>query len=393
MSVTVLASSLRTVRAGMLAVPSRVAARRPHLSCADVAEIDAEIRAGPRKYRKDVEQAAPNVARAAPSGPKSPNVSSMAFFKRKNPMEKLEAELSELRARAETLSNRHAAAEAAFVDAKARLQRHHLEADLDADDKARAKLEGAVAACAVTRDGYADALGEVQAQIADTEQRIATERAAAKRKAASEELARNLDAVEQALPDYLEAGRRLANALDAIHYHFEATQIATFVRNGQAQVEVAAAFVMQELHGTVGAIRDGAAPIPAPKAAAEPVAVIEPPRTETVFMMRSARFRDHAGVTRTARQYDDAEMPVQTAERALRRNVAVPVSDPRRANLKGVRGGFHPDPRAPDIVDLDDEEASRPPSSAPVTSNPHENFIVLDRSAENHTFQIDVPQL
>ncbi|KRQ99298.1 hypothetical protein [Bradyrhizobium valentinum] len=36
---------LRTVRAGMLAVPSRVAARLPHLSKHDVAEIDAEIRA------------------------------------------------------------------------------------------------------------------------------------------------------------------------------------------------------------------------------------------------------------------------------------------------------------------------------------------------------------
>ena len=36
---------LRTVRAGMLAVPSRCAARLPHLSKHDVAEIDAEIRA------------------------------------------------------------------------------------------------------------------------------------------------------------------------------------------------------------------------------------------------------------------------------------------------------------------------------------------------------------
>jgi len=36
---------LRTVRAGMLAVPSRIAARLPQLSRADVAEIDAEIRA------------------------------------------------------------------------------------------------------------------------------------------------------------------------------------------------------------------------------------------------------------------------------------------------------------------------------------------------------------
>jgi phage terminase Nu1 subunit (DNA packaging protein) len=36
---------LRTVRASMLAVPSRVAAQLPHLSRTDVAEIDAEIRA------------------------------------------------------------------------------------------------------------------------------------------------------------------------------------------------------------------------------------------------------------------------------------------------------------------------------------------------------------
>jgi len=39
-------SVLRTIRAGMLAVPSRIAARArlPHLSKHDVAEMDAEIR-------------------------------------------------------------------------------------------------------------------------------------------------------------------------------------------------------------------------------------------------------------------------------------------------------------------------------------------------------------
>ena len=39
------ADVLRDVRAGMLAVPSRCAARLPHLTAHDVAEIDAEIRA------------------------------------------------------------------------------------------------------------------------------------------------------------------------------------------------------------------------------------------------------------------------------------------------------------------------------------------------------------
>jgi phage terminase Nu1 subunit (DNA packaging protein) len=36
---------LRTVRAGMLAVPSRVAQRLPHLAAYDIAEIDTEVRA------------------------------------------------------------------------------------------------------------------------------------------------------------------------------------------------------------------------------------------------------------------------------------------------------------------------------------------------------------
>jgi phage terminase Nu1 subunit (DNA packaging protein) len=35
---------MRTVRAGMLAVPTRAAQRLPHLSAHDVAEIDREVR-------------------------------------------------------------------------------------------------------------------------------------------------------------------------------------------------------------------------------------------------------------------------------------------------------------------------------------------------------------
>jgi phage terminase Nu1 subunit (DNA packaging protein) len=36
---------LRTVRAGMLAVPSRIGARLPHLTAVDIDEIDREVRA------------------------------------------------------------------------------------------------------------------------------------------------------------------------------------------------------------------------------------------------------------------------------------------------------------------------------------------------------------
>jgi hypothetical protein len=346
------------------------------------------------KTHSNVERASPKVARSTPEPPQIIYVSVMALFKRKTMMEKLETELAALRARAETLSSRHTAADAAFLDAKSKLQRYHLEADLNADDKARAKLEAAVATCAVTRDGYADALGEVQAQIAHAKQKIATERALVQRKTASEELARQLDEVERTLPDYLETARRLARALDAIHFHYESNEMARFVGNTTAQVEVAAGFTLAELRATVNSIRDGSAPIPAPKPAPEPVTVIEPGApTMTVFMLRSANYRDENGRKRFAGQFEDATMPVPTAHLALRHGVAVSVADPRRAQLRGARGGDF-NPVAPDVVDLDaiDEPKGVPYfGSDPALAEAH--FTEIDRSGEARTIQIAVPRV
>ncbi|WP_461322305.1 hypothetical protein [Bradyrhizobium diazoefficiens] len=294
-------------------------------------------------------------------------------------MEKLEAELGSLRARAETLNSRHSAAEAAHDDAKAKLQRHHLDADLDADDKARVKLETAVAACAVTRDGYANALVEVQAKITDAEQKLAAERATAERKAASEKLARDLDAIEQALPDYLAAGKRFADTLEELHFHHESGAMARFIGNCATQVEVAAGFALVELRGMVDAIHDGVAPIPAAKPVSASVSAPEPSPTRTVFMLKSSHYRDHDGRKRFAGQWEDATMPVTTAQRALRMGVAVLVTDPKRARLRGTRGGDF-NPNASDVVNLDkiDEDIS----SSGIADVPRVgNFQVIDRGA------------
>jgi hypothetical protein len=68
--------------------------------------------------------------------------------------------------------------------------------------------------------------------------------------------------------------------------------MATFVRNGQAQVEVAAAFALQELRGMVDKVRDGAVPIPAAKPNAEPVTFVEKPPTQTSDpVLAAAAFR------------------------------------------------------------------------------------------------------
>jgi hypothetical protein len=162
-----------------------------------------------------------------------------------------------------------------------------------------------------------------------------------------------------------------------------------FIANVSAQVETAAAFSLQELRGMVNGIADGTMPIPPPKPAPAPVAVAEPaPPTLTVFMIRSAHFRDHDGRKRFAGQFEDAAMPVATAQKAMRLNLAVSTADPRRASLRGVRGGdFRPN--APDVVDIDAaEEHSGIPFVGPDPVVRSANFQVIDRSSEARVISI-----
>jgi hypothetical protein len=319
----------------------------------------------------------------------------MQIFRRKPMTEKIETELTALRERAEKLRARHAAADAAFLDAKVNLQRHHLEAPDDADDKVRVKLEAQIAACVVTRDGYADALTDLQAKITDAERKLADERGAAARKAASEELASDLDAIEQALPAFLEAGRKFAEAMDRIHHHHETTQIAGFLRNTSSQIEVAHAFAVQELRSQVNAIREGQFVIPA-KPAPTAVEVTEPvPEIRRLFAMQVVRWRDAEGVQRVADQYTDADLTPAAAARALRCNAVVKLDDPRRANLLNLHGGRHPNPK--NALDLDDEAACRPAHIDPVmASDPvlrQAQFTVIDRSREARKVAVAGPSI
>ena len=53
-----------------------------------------------------------------------------------------------------------------------------------------------------------------------------------------------------------------------------------------------------------------------------------------------------------AGQYEDAMMPVATAQKAMRLGLAVSTADPRRGHLLGARGGdYRPD--GIDVVDID----------------------------------------
>ena len=105
----------------------------------------------------------------------------------------------------------------------------------------------------------------------------------------------------------------------------------------------------------------------------------------TVFMLRSAHYRDQTAESGSAAW--EMHMPVTTAQRAL--TGIAPVTDPRRARLRGARGGDF-NPQASDVVDLDAvEEPKGVPHIEPDPVLRQADFTVIDRSAEARTIQIE----
>lgn len=212
---------------------------------------------------------------------------------------------------------------------------------------------------------------------------------------AADKLAKQVTAIEAALPGYLERSRILSDLLSEIgHWHFESHQIEGYINPEHCgSIEVAANFALAELKAMPKAIRGGSQAIPGEPTAA-PVAAPEPePPTMTVFMMRSAHYRDHDARKRFGGQWENATVPVATAQRALSQGVAVQVTDRRRAELRGMGGGDF-NPKAADVVDLDAVE--KPKDLPHIEADPvlreagFTGFTVIDRSAETRTIQIEV---
>jgi hypothetical protein len=268
---------------------------------------------------------------------------------RKPPMHPLETTIASLATRGEQLAAKRAAAQGALDKAITARQQALLSGDLD-DQRALDKVQAAVVAATSDLAGVDDALAILAHQKAETENQLAAERERIERTAAADKLDKQVAAIEAALPRYLENSRALADALSEVsHFHFESGQMASFVQNAMGQIEIAANFTLADLKTMPPAIRDGRQAIPR-KPDAEPVAVIEPaPPSQTVFMLRSAKYRDHDGRTRHAGQYEDCSMPPAVAQKALRCGAAIPITDERRRHLRGARGGdinF----AAPDVV-------------------------------------------
>jgi hypothetical protein len=306
-------------------------------------------------------------------------------------MPQLETTIVSLTKRSEQLAAKRVAAQDALDEAIKSRQQALLSGDLN-DQRALDKMQAAVVAATSDLAGMDDALAILAQHKAEAETQLAAERQRIERAAAADKLDKRVAAIEAALPGYLEQSRTLADALSKIgHWHFESGQMEGFLQNTMGQIEIAANFALAELKVLPEAFRQGRQAIPR-ELALTPVAVPEPePPTMTIFMLRSANYRDHDGCKRFAGQWEDATMPVTMAQRAMDKRIAVAVTDPRRAQLRGARGGDF-NPHAPDIVDLDAVQTSVP-HIEPDPVLRQAGFIVLDRSADARTIQIEVPRV
>jgi hypothetical protein len=310
----------------------------------------------------------------------------MALFKKQTKKQNLESELAALRQRAEALDTKRQAAEVELTSATEARQEHLVRGDLD-DAKTAQALQDAVNAAASQVVGLEDAIALVRDQVAEIERKLDPERTQAERHAAADKLAADLDVIQRALPAYLDAAQRLTDAAEAVGFwHYEIGEVGTFLRNAKPQIETQATFALQELRAMVEQIKSGAVPVPPNKPPeAAPVAVIERPATKTVFLMRTVKWGNGR---HSALQYEDVELPLALADKALRRGVAVPVTDDRRKTLKGARGGHHPNVNALDIVDLDTLDDPKAPYLGGDPVLRQAAFTVIDRSSEERLIAV-----
>ncbi|MGY4365258.1 hypothetical protein ACVW1A_001323 [Bradyrhizobium sp. LB1.3] len=288
-----------------------------------------------------------------------------------------------LTTRGEQLVAKRETAQLALDKAIKARQHALLSGDLD-DQRALNNLQGLVDAAASALTGIDDALTVLARDKAEAEHQIKAEREHVRRSAAADKLHKQVAAIEAVLPIYLQTSRDLADALSDIGWHFETGQVAGFIQSTMGQIEVAANFALAELKSMQNAIRGGQQPVPQDPSSMPAAEPVPEPLVMTVFMLRSGKFLDQDGRKRFAGQFEDATMPVPTAQRAFRKGIAVPTTDPRRAQLRGSRGGDF-SPSAPDVIDLD---AVTQVETDPVLRAG--GFTVIDRSAEARTVEINV---
>jgi hypothetical protein len=280
------------------------------------------------------------------------------IFKRSSATQKLERTLADLREREAALSLKRANAQVLFDEALSERQEHLLSGDIDDAPKMQ-KLQDRCDSTGSMLAGIITALETLTSQISDVEGKLLAEREQTARQAASERLSKEVGEVEIALPQWLEASRKLHASLMAVSVSsFELEQAASFLLNtAMSQLEIALGFSLDEMRRMVSAIKEGHAPIPKPKVEAVVVEMLSGPSPtdfgeamqDSWYTLRAITWKTLDGRKQFAQAFEDISLPVRLVARAQAKNTIIPRNDPRRKETHGALSGHY----AANSVDLD----------------------------------------
>ncbi len=250
-----------------------------------------------------------------------------------DPEKRLARDLDAARASRDGLVTRLTAAELAVTERRTAAQRLARDCADDAMlDAAEAELRRAQ-----------DRVSTLTAALAETERQVsALERArddAADKKrraetaAAIEKLAQDLT---QAAAAFDTGSSQLAETCSRIApIVLDCYGLQAFAMNARAEVPAAVQMITGILKDRARSTLAGTAPAALPKVETIPEPVqLPPPKTETVFFLRAAKWKDAEGKTRLIPKWSDAELPPAIAARALAVGAAVPVTDERRKKIR-----------------------------------------------------------
>jgi hypothetical protein len=291
----------------------------------------------------------------------------MAIFK-SSPEKSLQRDRDAALSNRDRLAARLTSAEDNVIATKSAAQRAAIDGNdalLDTAEHAEAAALRRLTTILAAHTEAEQVLASLDAQIAAALDKTLRTATAAQTNALADEFLRAAKTFDAAITILADISDR------AVPIVYEASGLANFSASSRTEVPAAAEIVATLLRDHAKMVLAGMAPaiLPTPEKPNTPTIAAQPVTTR-VFATRAISWTDAEGNLRYVGRYNDADLPPETAARALRLKACVPLDDPARRQQKGTWPG-HPDPTQCFSVD-------EPSTMAPAAPNEPVQFERLD---------------
>jgi hypothetical protein len=310
----------------------------------------------------------------------------MAIFGKKNPVQELEAEHERLKRQCDRLASKTEAARSELDAATAAQLRLLTESEVD-DLKSENAMQRRVDTAASALKALEAALANISEQV-DIAERSAEElRASTERKAAADQIERQLAVFGKTFETALAQLRTASQAASELaHVTFEIDAIAKFAQATGSQLDVACSAAVHDLRNIAQSVREGQTRIPGKPATAVPVPM-PVPVVERVWILKPLAWSQD-GMIQIRDSNCWVDLPPALAQKAINKRAAAALGDDRAGKTvqtmrQSYGGGL---PSLASCIRLDDETET---ALAEEKSRPEEQHVVVVRhSVADPNFQV-----